>query len=298
MLPCSKFAAMERNVVVGIGETLWDMLPDGKKMGGAPANFAYHALQFGCDAYIASAVGNDRLGHELTSALAATGLNMEVAHVDYPTGTVNVEIDNKGIPSYDIRENVAWDNIPFTPSLEQLARRTAAVCFGTLAQRSAVSRRTIHEFLSAMPVNSGALKIFDINLRQNYYSKETIEESLSACNILKINDEELSVFNRLFGGGCPGLKENCDRIISHYGLEAMILTCGKYGSYVAASDGFFNFEPTPEVKVADTVGAGDSFTGSFCSALLAGKSYGEAHKIAVEVSAYVCTCNGAMPRLP
>lgn len=289
---------MNKNIIVGLGEALWDMLPDGKKIGGAPANFAYHASQFGNKAYVVSAVGHDTLGDEIIDTLAKSGLNTEIARVDFPTGTVKVEIDSKGVPTYDICEGVAWDNIPFTPTLEELAKQTTAVCFGSLAQRFVVSHDTIHKFLAAMPCDGNVLKIFDINLRQNYYSKSIIEESLKECNVLKINDDELLIFNDIFGYGGLELQEKCRRIIYDFNLKIMIVTCGTKGSYVVSADGTFNFEPTPKVEVTDTVGAGDSFTGAFCAALLAGKSYADAHRLAVEVSAYVCTRSGAMPELP
>lgn len=289
---------MDKNIIVGLGEALWDMLPEGKKIGGAPANFAYHASQFGNEAYVVSAVGHDAFGDEIMETLENSGLNTEIARVDFPTGTVKVEIDSKGVPTYDICEGVAWDNIPFTPHLEELAKRTTAVCFGSLAQRFVVSHDTIHKFLAAMPCGENVLKIFDINLRQNYYSKSILAESLKECNVLKINDDELLIFNDMFGYGGLELQEKCRRIIYDFNLKIMIVTCGTKGSYVASADGTFNFEPTPKVEVVDTVGAGDSFTGAFCAAILAGKSYAEAHKLAVEVSAYVCTCSGAMPKLP
>ena len=159
-----------------------------------------------------------------------------------------------------------------------------------------LSRKAIHQFLSAMPDNG--LKIFDINLRQKYYSKQIIEESLKECNILKINDEELIILNNIFGYKDLEIQENCNKIIQDLKLKEIIVTCGAKGSYVASAEGTFNFEPTPKIKVADTVGAGDSFTAAYCSATLAGKNCIEAHKLAVEVSSYVCTCNGAMPKLP
>lgn len=285
-----------KNIITGIGEALWDILPEGKKIGGAPANFAYHCSQFGYESYVASAVGNDLLGDEIINALQSSGLKQEIARVDYPTGTVKVVLDSKGIPTYDICENVAWDNIAFTQQLKALARHTTAVCFGSLAQRSPISRKAIRQFLSAMPDNG--LKIFDINLRQKYYSKQIIEESLKECNILKINDEELIILNNIFGYKDLEIQENCNKIIQDFKLKEIIVTCGAKGSYVASAEGTFNFEPTPKIKVADTVGAGDSFTAAYCSATLAGKNCIEAHKLAVEVSSYVCTCNGAMPKLP
>ena len=190
-----------KQYIVGIGEALWDVLPEGKKIGGAPANFAYHVSQFGYDSLAISAVGADALGDELLSKFDERGLHYLIPRIDYPTGTVQVTLDAEGVPTYDIREGVAWDNIPFTPELEEVARHTRAVCFGSLAQRSSVSHDTIRRFLDATPTD--CLKIFDINLRQNFYTKETLQESIKSCNILKINDEELVTLGRLFG--YPGL---------------------------------------------------------------------------------------------
>ena len=138
---------MNNTIVVGMGEALWDMLPEGKKIGGAPANFAYHVSQFGLDSRVVSAVGEDELGVEILKNFHEKKLNCMIETVPYPTGTVQVELDRNGVPCYDIREGVAWDNIPFTPALEGLARQTRAVCFGSLAQRSVVSRETINRFL-------------------------------------------------------------------------------------------------------------------------------------------------------
>ena len=281
--------------IVGLGEVLWDVLPEGKQLGGAPANFAYHVSQFGHDALAISAVGNDALGDETLEALNVRHLQHLMPRVDYPTGTVQVTLDDDGIPTYVIREGVAWDNIPFTPELEDVAQNTRAVCFGSLAQRSPVSRATIQAFLNAMPKDS--LKIFDINLRQNFYNKEIIREALTACNILKINDEELVLIGRLFEHPGLDIENKCWLLLGKYNLDMLVLTCGVNGSYVF-TPGPVSFQETPTVEVADTVGAGDSFTGTFVSGLLAGKSIEETHRLAVDVSAYVCTCKGAMPKLP
>ena len=281
--------------IVGLGEVLWDVLPEGKQLGGAPANFAYHVSQFGHDALAISAVGNDALGDETLEALNARHLQHLMPRVDYPTGTVQVTLDDDGIPTYVIREGVAWDNIPFTAELEDVAQNTRAVCFGSLAQRSPVSRATIQAFLNAMPKDS--LKIFDINLRQNFYNKEIIREALTACNILKINDEELVLIGRLFEHPGLDIENKCWLLLGKYNLDMLVLTCGVNGSYVF-TPGSVSFQETPTVEVADTVGAGDSFTGTFVSSLLAGKSIEESHRLAVDVSAYVCTCKGAMPKLP
>lgn len=276
---------------------MWDILPEGKKIGGAPANFAYHVSQFGLKSQVVSAVGDDKLGNEILVNFKEKGLKVLIEKPAYPTGMVQVQLDNEGIPCYDIKENVAWDNIPFTPEMEKLAQRTCAVCFGSLAQRNVVSRETIHSFLQAMPDGKGRYKIFDINLRQGFYTKEILNDSMKQCNILKINDEELVTVSRLFGYPGIDLQDKCWILIAKYNLEMLILTCGVNGSYVF-TPGNVSFVQTPKVEVADTVGAGDSFTAAFIAALLKGKSVVEAHQLAVSVSAYVCTQNGAMPVLP
>ena len=283
--------------IVGMGEALWDCLPEGRKIGGAPANFAYHVGQFGFESLAVSAIGDDELGREIVEKFNQRNLNFRLETVAYPTGTVQVTLDDKGIPCYEIMENVAWDNIPYSSELESIARDCRAVCFGSLAQRSEVSRRTINRFLDEMPDDEDTYKIFDINLRQHFYCKETVVNSLNKCNVLKINDEELVVVSEMFGLGGLSAEQVCRKILSEYNLKMLILTCGTNGSYVYTSDNV-SFQPTPKVEVADTVGAGDSFTGSFVASILRGKSISEAHKRAVEVSAFVCTQNGAMPRLP
>lgn len=287
---------MENTIVVGMGEELWDVLPEGKKIGGAPANFAYHVSQFGLNSRVVSAVGDDKLGMEILDNFREKKLNAMVEIVPYPTGTVQVELDAEGVPCYDIKEGVAWDNIPYTPALEDLAKHTKAVCFGSLAQRSVVSRDTINRFIDAMPAED-TLKIFDINLRQGFYTKEILCNSFSKCNILKINDEELVTVSRMFGYPGIDLQDKCWILLAKYNLKMLILTCGVNGSYVF-TPGNVSFVETPRVEVADTVGAGDSFTAAFVSSILSGLSIGEAHKLAVETSAYVCTQNGAMPVLP
>lgn len=287
----------KNKLIVGIGEALWDMLPEGKKLGGAPANFAYHVSQFGLDSMVVSAIGRDQLGDEIISQLNDKNVNRLIDKVAYPTGTVQVEIDQAGIPQYEIKENVAWDNIPYTAALETVAERTRAVCFGSLAQRSVVSRTTINRFLDAMPQSDDNLIVFDVNLRQGFYNKEILCNSMNRCNVLKINDEELVTVSRMFGYPGIDLQDKCWILLGKYNLKMLILTCGINGSYVF-TPGNVSFQPTPTVEVADTVGAGDSFTAAFISSIIKGKSIAEAHKRAVDVSAFVCTCNGAMPQLP
>ena len=244
-----------------------------------------------------SAIGDDALGKEIIENFTSKGLDQLIAEVPYPTGTVQVEIDQTGIPLYDIKENVAWDNIPYTEHLDALAKRTKAVCFGSLAQRNVVSRETINHFLDTMPKDDDSLIVFDVNLRQGFYNKEILCKSMQNCNILKINDEELITVSRMFGYPGIDLQDKCWILLGKYNLKMLILTCGINGSYVF-TPGNVSFQPTPKVEVADTVGAGDSFTAAFIASILKGKSVTEAHTIAVKTSAFVCTQKGAMPILP
>jgi fructokinase len=282
-----------KRYIIGLGEALWDVLPEGKKLGGAPANFAYHAGQFGLETIAISALGEDALAEETIEALKEHGLNYLMPRVPYPTGTVQVTLAEGGIPTYEIKEGVAWDNIPYTDEMAEIAKNARAVCFGSLAQRNKVSRENIRKFLADTPAD--CLKICDINLRQQFYSKEILEDSFRLCNILKINDEELVVVNRMFGYDGLDMRQTCEKMVQDYKLKMLVLTCGTNGSYVFTDDGLTSFQDTPKVEVADTVGAGDSFTGSFCACILNGKPVQEAHKTAVQVSAFVCTQNGAMP---
>lgn len=292
--------------VVGLGEALFDCLPEGRKLGGAPANFAYHVSQFGLNGCAISAIGDDELGKEIIEKFKAVNLNHILPVVEQPTGTVKVTLDDKGIPQYDICLGVAWDNIPFTDRMLDVARNAEAICFGSLAQRSLISRTTIHAFLDAAPED--ALRVFDINLRQHWYTHEVIVESLRRANVLKINDEELDVVatmllgvsnetGKLITEDAEKTRLVCRDLIAKYDLQMLILTCGAIGSYVFTPTEE-SYVVTPKVKVADTVGAGDSFTGAFVAQILKGKSVREAHEKAVRVSAFVCTQHGAMPTLP
>ena len=294
------------NYVIGLGEALFDCLPTGRKLGGAPANFAYHVSQFGFDSCAISAIGNDELGQEIIDTFDKVGLHYCLPKVDFPTGTVQVTLNDKGIPQYEICLGVAWDNIPLTEELLSMAKEAKAVCFGSLAQRSATSRATINAMLEAMPADT--LKVFDINLRQQWYNREIIENSLHHCNILKINDEELDIVapmllsiktdpSALIAQDKEKTLRVCRALIELYELRLLILTCGTNGSYVITKD-VCSFVETPKVEVADTVGAGDSFTGAFIAKLLQGADITQAHEIAVKVSAFVCTQSGAMPILP
>lgn len=287
---------MEKNkpVVVGIGELLWDVLPTGKRAGGAPVNFVYHATQMGAEGYALSAVGNDVSGTEIIQELDKNHIISDyISTVEYPTGSVMVELQ-KGIPTYTIIEGVAWDHIPLTQASIDLMKRADAVCFGTLAQRAPESRETLRTLLSYM--REDALRFFDINIRQSYYSKELIEELLGQANVFKINDEELEMLRPMLS--LEGTADEvCRELMARYGLHYLILTAGAASSTIYSPTGISTL-PTPKVKVADTVGAGDSFSGAFVYSILTGKSLREAHQKAVEIAAFVCTQSGAWPAYP
>lgn len=290
-------ASIMEKVIVGIGEVLWDLLPAGKKLGGAPANFARHIGRFGFDSCVVSAVGKDPAGDEIIARFDDMALPHCIERLPFPTGTVAVTLDNDGIPRYRIQEQVAWDNIPYTPRLEALAQRTQAVCFGSLAQRSEVSRQTINRFIDSIPEENRALKVFDVNLRQAFYGRQLLHDSMCKCNILKINDEELAIVAPMMELTAVDPQERCRQLLDRYRLDTLILTCGVQGSYVFTPQAV-SFLPTPKVDVVDTVGAGDSFTAAFIASLLRGHSIPEAHQRAVDVSAFICTQPGATPALP
>lgn len=281
--------------IVGFGEALWDVFPEGRKIGGAPANFAYHVAQWGLDSCAVSAIGKDDLGDDIVRKFDENGLKYRLERVDFPTGVVQVTLDENKVPSYNIKEGVAWDNIPMTPELETLARDCRAVCFGSLAQRSSVSRATINAFVDLMPEDS--LKIFDINLRQHYFNEEIVCNSMNKADILKINDEEIIVVAEMLNITGKSQKEICEVLLDRFALKMVILTCGDKGSYVLSAQES-SWVDTPKVNVVSTVGAGDSFTGTFIASILLGKTIRQAHEAAVRVSAYVCTCQGAMPAIP
>ena len=282
---------MERKkVIVGIGELLWDMLPSGKAIGGAPANFAYHAGRLGEEGWVVSAVGDDVLGHEILDVLDEKRLHSLVAMSEKPTGTVQVSLDAAGVPTYTIVEDVAWDHIPFTPKMQDLASRADAVCFGSLVQRNG-SRASMLKFLEAVPAS--ALKVFDINLRQHFYTPEILQKSLEIADVLKINDEEIVILSEMFGLGSDP-REACRKLIRQYSLRFVLLTKGAQGSEVISPDEVIP-QGVGKVDVVDTVGAGDAFTAAFTVAYLRGDSLADAQKLAGEVTAYVCSHKGAMP---
>ncbi|MBV5348622.1 carbohydrate kinase [bacterium] len=279
--------------IIGMGEVLWDLLPDGKILGGAPVNFAYHAMQLGAVGVAISSVGDDELGREIMDSVNSKGVKNCIAVNSHPTGTVGVTLKD-GKPDYTIYENVAWDFIELTPEAIKMIQQADAICFGTLAQRSAVSHEAILKALKLVPEN--CLKVYDINLRQKYYSKELISESLSVANVFKINDDEVEIFKYLFG--LEGSEtEVCQKIKETYSLKYLALTKGEKGSYLFFEDEV-TFLPTPLVVVEDTIGAGDSFTSAMVMGILNKQPLQQIHRKAVEISAFVCTQKGATPVLP
>jgi len=282
-------------IVVGIGEMLWDVFPEGKKLGGAPVNFAFHCGQLGGTGYLVSDVGNDSLGNETQAILTDLNISSSFVATDtvHPTGTVQVTLCD-GKPSYEICEHVAWDNIPCSEKLIDLARRADAACFGSLAQRDAVSRAAIHAFVDAMP--TGALKIFDINLRQAFFSKVVIEQSLRLCNILKLSDEELPVVAAMFGlAGTES--EQLKQLRALFELRLVAYTRGPDGSLLVTEDEIDEHPGCPG-KAVDSVGAGDSFTATLCVGLLDGKPLSEVNDHANRVATFVCQQAGATPVFP
>ena len=285
-----------RFCLVGLGEVLWDMLPSGPQLGGAPANFAYHAAALGGEGAVASCVGSDELGRAILARLDSLGLDRTAVAIDaaHPTGTVTVELDEAGRPQYTIHENVAWDFISFSDSLVHLAARADAVCFGSLAQRSPGSRQTIEEFLDH--TLKACLRIFDINLRQSFYSRQVLEGSLERCDVVKLNDEELPVVAGLLDLGGDE-HDALAALLKRYPLRLAVLTKGSAGSVLLSPRGRSQMDGQ-QVRVVDTVGAGDAFTAAVAMGLLEGADLAMLHRRACRLAAYVCTQAGATPPVP
>lgn len=283
-------------IVLGIGEVLWDVLPEGRQLGGAPANFAVHARSLGAAASLISRVGRDPMGQEILRGLEQQGLSTALIQTDSsaPTGTVTVQLSGKGIPAYTIHENVAWDRIEATAEGVQMAVRADAVCFGSLAQRGETSRRAIHTLVSR--TRSDALRVFDINLRQTFYTPAILEQSLDLGNVLKLNDDELGVVAKALGLK-GGVKEQIETLAGRFSLNLVVFTQGAAGSLLWQG-GRWSQRKGPEVEIADTVGAGDSFTATLVMGLLRGMDLDEINERANAVASFVCSQHGATPPLP
>lgn len=285
-----------KKTLVGIGEILWDFLPTGKAMGGAPANFSYHANNLGEQGVVVSCIGKDELGKEIISSLDAIGLTTDFISIDpaHSTGTVQVKLDNEGVPTFTIQEDVAWDHLPQSQKLMDLARITDVVCFGSLAQRSLISREAIQKFLEE--TDPQALRVFDINLRQSFYSKQIIEYSLTQANVFKLNEGELLVVAEMLSldGNTNKLLEV---LLKQYRLKLIALTRGERGSLLY-SEGQLSDHPGNPVPPVDTVGAGDAFTAALSLGMLKGFSLDRINDLANHVASYVSTQTGATPQIP
>jgi fructokinase len=282
--------------VIGIGEVLWDMLPAGPQLGGAPANFAWHARSLGTRARVITRIGQDGLGEKILQLFQKQGLPSNTIQVDdqAPTGTVAVTLSGDGLPTYTIHENVAWDRLAVTPAALEAITKADAICFGTLAQRSEPSRTTIQTLLAAAPKN--ALRLLDLNLRQDYYSRELIEQSLRLANVLKLNDAELAILAKLLN--LPSsTRAQIEHLAQQYSLQWVALTRGSDGSLLYQS-GRWSDCPGAPVTIADTVGAGDAFAAAMVMGLLHKLDLDLINARANEVARYVCSCAGATPPLP
>lgn len=282
--------------LIGLGEILWDILPSGRQLGGAPANFAYHANALGARGTIISRVGTDANGADILTCLAGLGLSVDLIQKDpdAPTGAVSVELSADGQPRYIIHENVAWDRLSATKEARIAAAAADAICFGTLAQRSETSRAAIHEILAAAALK--ALRVLDVNLRQQFYSAELIDRSLHAANVLKVNDAELPILAELFSlAGDP--RAQIAELARRYKLRMVACTRGAHGSLLF-SEGQWSEHPGVPTRVVDTIGAGDSFTATMILGVLAGRELDAINDHANRVAAFVASQPGGMPPLP
>lgn len=292
----TRLRAMRKPLVVVPGEVLWDLLPTGPVLGGAPANFAWHTHGLGAEVRLMTRVGRDPLGEEIIRRFTSVALPLETVEVDEerPTGTVGVTFDEKNQPHYKIHGDVAWDQLRSTSEARQLIARADIVCFGSLIQRTDTSRAALRSLLTLASVD--AWRIFDINLRAPYYSKELIEESLALANVLKLNDDELGTMAEWFGiYGTE--RELLAGLARRFNLKAIALTRGARGSLLMLGKEFSDHEGVP-VQVRDTIGAGDSFTSAVALGLYSGWPLARVNAHAAQVAAFVCTQPGGMPRLP
>ena len=285
---------VERPTIVGLGEVLWDLFPGRTQLGGAPTNFAYISSLLGEHAVVGSRVGNDSLGREAKSKLEDLGLDTSYMQVDpsHPTGTVNVQVARDGQPQFEIIQGVAWDYLEWTPAWQALALQADAVCFSSLAQRVNESRQTIQAFLRA--VGPQTVRVFDVNLRQAFYSREVIVESLQRSEVVKLNHEELPRVMQLLGLPCNDIRSAAERLRGEYGLKLVSVTRGPDGSLLVAEKGFHE-HPGFEVEVKDTVGAGDAFTAGLVCCYLRHTPLGVMNETANRLGAWVASQAGGTP---
>jgi len=283
--------------VVGLGEILWDLFDDAAVFGGAPANFACHAAGLGLHATIKSAVGRDSLGEQALAWLAQRPLPVDFVAVDpdHPTGTVHVGLNAAGHPSYEFASDVAWDYLQCTPADRELAQRAHAICFGTLAQRSTISRRAIQQFLES--ADRDAWRVLDVNLRANFHDAEVIRESIRQANALKLNNDEWPTVTQAVGETHPMTRQGIQQLAQQHNLRCIALTRGHEGSWIWL-DGQWDEQIPQAIQAADTVGAGDAFTAALIAGLLRGEPLSTLHERASRIAAFVCTQRGATPKLP
>ena len=283
--------------VVGLGEILWDLLPSGRQLGGAPANFAYCSHLLGDRGVVASRVGQDELGTEVRQSLLALGITDQFLQVDpeHPTSTVQVQVDAEGQPRFEIVDRVAWDFLEWTPTWKALAQSADAVCFGSLAQRHSQSGETILKFLDA--TRAETLRIFDVNLRQSFYSAEVVRESMKRANVIKLNHEEVPRIANLVSISEPDPNSFCAELIRKFDLQMICVTRGINGSLLCTKEDTAE-HPGFTVQVADTVGAGDAFTAALVHELLRGSTLQQMNDSANRMGAWVASSHGAMPKLP
>jgi fructokinase len=282
--------------VIGIGEILWDLLPAGPQLGGAPANFAYHAHALGARASVITRIGRDPGGMAILQRFKEIGLATDLVQVDpdAPTGTVTVVLDGEGVPQFTIHENVAWDLLELSSPAEMEVRRADAICFGSLGQRNPSARSSIQTLLAQAPVS--AWRVFDINLRQQFFSREIIEQSLQFSNVLKLNEAELPLLAAMFGlQGTP--QQQIGSLAKSFRLKIVVLTRGALGSLLWHNERWSEQGPRA-VEVVDTVGAGDAFTAALVMGLLSGLDLIQVHAAAAQVAGYVCSQPGATPPIP
>jgi fructokinase len=288
---------MELNIV-GVGEALWDLLLTGPKLGGAPANFAYHAHALGAHVSVITRVGDDDYGREIIRRFQNMGLPDATVQIDEtaPTGIAKVVLSGDGLAHFTIQENVAWDYIAANREALAAAGTADAICFGSLAQRCQTSRNSILQLVAAAPAK--ALRVFDINLRQQFYTRIVIEKSLQLADMLKLNEEELQILAAMFDLSGPA-KVQIDRLAQTFDLHVIALTRGPDGSLLFQREGnrWSDCRSHP-VQVIDTVGAGDSFTAVLVLGLLQKMHLDEINDLANEVARYVCSQAGATPSLP
>jgi fructokinase len=282
--------------VIAVGEILWDLLPTGRELGGAPANFIQHARSLGADAALVSRVGADELGREAVARLRARGVATDLVQTDReaPTGTVSVEIGPDHQPRFTIHESVAWDRLAVEDAALEALRSADAVCFGSLAQRTAGGGEAVRRLVAtSLP---GALRIFDVNFRPPFVRQEVVEASLGLANVLKLNDQELPVLATMLGLAGDE-DEQLQALLTRHALRLVALTRGGQGSLLVSAAGRSE-RPAVAVEVADTVGAGDAFTAALALGLLRGWALDETNRLAAEVAAFVCSRPGGAPELP